>query len=108
VVGAHTIICGCAALAGSTRVGRYCVLGGGVGVVGHLTIADRVTVSAMTMVSQSIDKPGLYSSGTLVQESALWKRNALTLGKLADLSKTVKKLEKQLQRSSEPESGKNT
>lgn len=106
VVGAHTIICGCTALAGSARVGRYCVLGGGVGVVGHLTIADRVTVSAMTMVNQSIEKPGLYSSGTLMQESALWKRNALTLGKLAELSKTVRKLEKQLQQSSELESGK--
>jgi len=106
VVGAHTIICGCTALAGSAKVGRYCVLGGGVGVVGHLTITDRVTVSAMTMVNQSIDKPGLYSSGTLMQESALWKRNALTLGKLAELSKTVRNLEKQLQQRSEPESGK--
>lgn len=106
VVGAHTIICGCTALAGSSRIGRYCVLGGGVGVVGHLSIVDRVTVSAMTMVNQSIDKPGLYSSGTLMQESALWKRNVLTLGKLADLSKTVKNLEKQLRKSSEQESGK--
>jgi len=96
VVGAHTVICGCSALAGSTRIGRYCVIGGGVGITGHLSICDRVTVSAMSMVSQTIDKPGLYSSGTLLQESSLWKRNAVTLGKLSGLSKRVKKLEQVL------------
>lgn len=96
VVGAHTVICGCSALAGSTRIGRYCVIGGGVGITGHLSICDRVTVSAMSMVSQTIEKPGLYSSGTLLQESSVWKRNAVTLGKLSGLSKRVKKLEQVL------------
>lgn len=97
VVGAHTIICGCSALAGSTRVGRYCVIGGGVGITGHLSICDKVTVSAMSMVSQSIDQPGLYSSGTLLQESGRWKRNAVTLSKLSELSKRVKSMQKHLQ-----------
>ncbi|MEX2332823.1 MAG: UDP-3-O-(3-hydroxymyristoyl)glucosamine N-acyltransferase, partial [Pseudohongiella sp.] len=96
VVGAHTVICGCSALAGSTRVGRYCVIGGGVGITGHLSICDKVTVSAMSMVTQSINKPGLYSSGTLLQESGQWKRNAVTLGKLSELSRRVKKLEQVL------------
>lgn len=94
VVGAHTVICGCSALAGSTRIGRYCVIGGGVGITGHLSLCDKVTVSAMSMVTQSIDKPGLYSSGTLLQESAQWKRNAVTLGRLSELSRRVKTLEK--------------
>ncbi|MDO8908448.1 MAG: UDP-3-O-(3-hydroxymyristoyl)glucosamine N-acyltransferase [Pseudohongiella sp.] len=105
VVGDHTVICGCSALAGSTRIGRYCVIGGGVGVTGHLSITDRVTVSAMSMVTQSIDKPGLYSSGTLLQESAQWKRNAVTLGKLSGLSRTVRNIERQLQQSGMPEQG---
>lgn len=96
VVGAHTVICGCSALAGSTRIGRYCVIGGGVGITGHLSICDRVTVSAMSMVTQTIEQPGLYSSGTLLQESSLWKRNVVTLGKLSGLSRRVKKLEQVL------------
>jgi UDP-3-O-[3-hydroxymyristoyl] glucosamine N-acyltransferase len=106
IVGAHTVICGCSALAGSTRIGKYCVLGGGVGVTGHLSITDKVTVSAMTMVTHSISKPGVYSSGTLMQESGQWKRNAVTLGKLAEISRKVRNLEKQLQHGSTPESGK--
>lgn len=105
VVGDHTVICGCSALAGSTRIGRYCVIGGGVGITGHLSITDKVTVSAMSMVTQSIDKPGLYSSGTLLQESTQWKRNVVTLGKLNELSRTVRKIERQLQQGSGPEQG---
>lgn len=96
VVGAHTVICGCSALAGSTRIGRYCVIGGGVGITGHLSICDKVSVSAMSMVTQTIDKPGVYSSGTLLQESSLWKRNAVTLSKLSGLSRRVKNLEQVL------------
>jgi len=96
VVGAHTVICGCSALAGSTRIGRYCVIGGGVGITGHLSICDKVSVSAMSMVTRTIDQPGVYSSGTLLQESSLWKRNAVTLSKLSGLSKRVQKLEQNL------------
>lgn len=107
VVGDHTVICGCSALAGSTRIGRYCVIGGGVGITGHLSIVDGVTVSAMSMVTQSIERPGLYSSGTLLQESTQWKRNVVSLGKLAELSRTVRNIERRLQHGSQPESGNN-
>lgn len=95
-VGDHTVICGCTALAGSTHVGRYCLIGGGVGITGHLTIGDRVNISAMSMVSKSIDKPGVYASGSLVQESTQWRRNAVALTKLAGLSRTVRQIEKRL------------
>ena len=105
IVGDHSVICGCSALAGSTRLGRYCVIGGGVGITGHLSITDKVTVSAMSMVTQSIDQPGLYSSGTLLQESAQWKRNVVTLGKLNELSRTVRNIERQLQQGSMSKKG---
>ena len=105
IVGDHTVICGCSALAGSTRLGRYCVIGGGVGITGHLSVVDRVTVSAMSMVTQSITKPGLYSSGTLLQESAQWKRNVVTLGKLSELSRTVRNIQRQLDETNLPTSG---
>lgn len=107
VVGDHSVICGCSALAGSTRIGRYCVLGGGVGVTGHLSIADRATVTAMSMVSQSITKAGVYSSGTLLQENAQWRRNAVSLSRLAETSRTIRNIEKRLQQGNSPDSGNN-
>ena len=105
MVGDHTVICGCTALAGSTRIGRYCVIGGGVGITGHLSITDRVTVSAMSMVTQSITSPGMYSSGTLLQESSLWKRNVVTFGKLSELSRTVRNIKRQLDQTELPPPG---
>ena len=32
--------------------------------VGHLTLADGVKISAMSLVNKSISEPGTYSSGT--------------------------------------------
>ncbi|MEX0902169.1 MAG: UDP-3-O-(3-hydroxymyristoyl)glucosamine N-acyltransferase [Pseudohongiellaceae bacterium] len=95
-VGKHTVICGCAALAGSVKIGEYCILGGGSGVVGHLTIADRVNVAAMSLISQSIKTPGTYSSGTGQMEVREWKRSVVHFKRLDDMSKRLKRLEAQI------------
>jgi UDP-3-O-[3-hydroxymyristoyl] glucosamine N-acyltransferase len=94
VIGAHTVICGCTAIAGSTRLGNYCTIGGAVGIVGHLTIADKVIISAMSLVSQSISKPGIYSSGTGLMPSAEWKKNIVRFGQLNDMSRRLRDLER--------------
>jgi len=93
-VGAHTAIAGCAAVAGSTKIGRYCLIGGGAGIIGHLTIADRVTVTAMSLVTHSIRQAGEYSSGTPIQESRLWRRNAARFKHLDELARHVADKEK--------------
>ena len=63
-------------LAGSATIGRYCLIGGSAGILGHLTIADRVTVTAMSLVTHSIREAGEYSSGTPIQSNRQWRRNA--------------------------------
>ena len=75
-IGAHTAMAGCAAVAGSASIGRYCLIGGSAGILGHLSIADRVTVTAMSLVTHSIRESGEYSSGTPIQSNRLWRRNA--------------------------------
>ncbi|HVT31148.1 MAG TPA: UDP-3-O-(3-hydroxymyristoyl)glucosamine N-acyltransferase [Rhodanobacteraceae bacterium] len=75
-VGAHTAMAGCAAVAGSAKIGRYCLIGGAAGILGHLEIADRVTVTAMSLVTHSLREPGEYSSGTPIQDNRRWRRNA--------------------------------
>lgn len=94
IVGEHSIICGCSAIAGSTTIGRYCTIGGGVGIIGHLTIADKVMISAMSLVSQSISEAGVYSSGTGLLESKEWKRNIVRFRQLDDMAKRLRELEK--------------
>ncbi len=92
-IGDHTIICGCTAIAGSVTIGKYCIMGGGSGAVGHISIADKVQVSAMSLVSQSISKPGMYSTGTIQAKTSEWKRNAIRFQQLDSIAKRLKEIE---------------
>ena len=74
IIGAHTAIAACTGISGSTTVGRRCMIGGMVGMAGHLTIADDVVVTGLTMVSASIKKAGSYSSGMPAVPSRAWWR----------------------------------
>ena len=94
-IGDHTIICGGAGMAGSTTIGKHCVLAGGCGIAGSspITLCDGVVVSVKTTISQSIDKPGIYSGAIVASEHKQWLRNALRFNNLAQLFARVKKLE---------------
>lgn len=75
VIGAHSAIAGQTALAGASRIGRACRIGGKVGIGEGVEIADGVTVTAMSMVTRSIDEAGArYSSGWPAEDSATWWR----------------------------------
>jgi UDP-3-O-[3-hydroxymyristoyl] glucosamine N-acyltransferase len=93
IIGEHSIICGCVALAGSVTIGKYCIMGGASGAVGHITIADKTQVSAMSLVSKSITEPAMYSSGTGHMKTADWKRAIVRFQQLDSIAKRVKQLE---------------
>ncbi|MGB1220543.1 MAG: UDP-3-O-(3-hydroxymyristoyl)glucosamine N-acyltransferase, partial [Alcanivoracaceae bacterium] len=94
VIGDHTAIAGKAGIAGSARVGRNCVIAGAVGIAGHLDICDGVQIMAMSLVSRSIDEPGVYASGQPVDQHANWRKNTVRIRQLDDLFRRVKRLEK--------------
>ncbi|MCQ4166310.1 UDP-3-O-(3-hydroxymyristoyl)glucosamine N-acyltransferase [Tahibacter harae] len=93
-IGAHTAMAGCSAVAGSARIGRYCQIGGAAGILGHLTIADRVVVTAMSLVTSSIPAAGEYSSGMPALDKAQWRRNAARFRQLDELARRLSALEK--------------
>ena len=72
------------------------MIGGGVGIVGHLEIADHVVVTGMTLVSKSITEPGVYSSGVSAQGNVSWNRNHARLRQLDKLARRVHALERRL------------
>ena len=88
-VGAHTAMAGCVAVAGSARIGRYCLIGGAAGIVGHIELCDKVTITAMTLVTHSIHEPGEYSSGTPMMENRQWRRSAARFRQLDALARKV-------------------
>ena len=81
-IGAHTAIAGCTAVAGSARIGRYCLIGGASGIAGHIDIADKVTIQAMTLVSHAIREPGVYGSAIPAREARTWRRTLARLNRL--------------------------
>jgi len=95
-IGAHTVIAGCAGISGSTHIGRRCAIAGGVGIAGHLNIADNVTITAMSLVIKSIEKPGVYSSGIPVSENYHWNRNLVHLRHLEKMAGRLKTVERRL------------
>jgi UDP-3-O-[3-hydroxymyristoyl] glucosamine N-acyltransferase len=94
VIGQGAAIAGCTGIAGSTEIGANCTIGGLVGIGGHLKIADNVHFNGSTVVTRSISEPGVYSSGTVVQEVHTWRKNAVRFGQLDQWVERIKKLEK--------------
>ncbi len=93
-IGKHTAMAGCVAVAGSATIGAYCTIGGRAGILGHLTIADHVHISATSLVTRSILKPGHYTGIFPIDDNAAWEKNAATLKQLHSLRERVKALEK--------------
>lgn len=93
-IGAHTALAGCVGIAGSARIGAHCWVGGGAIILGHLSVADRVTVSAASVVTRSISKPGVYSGVFPIDDNSSWEKNAATLRQLHTLRERIRSLEK--------------
>jgi UDP-3-O-[3-hydroxymyristoyl] glucosamine N-acyltransferase len=51
-------------------------------VLGHLEVCDRVTITAMSLVTHSIKTPGEYSSGVPLMENRQWRRAAVRFKQL--------------------------
>ena len=93
-IGAHTAMAGCVGVAGSARIGRHCTAGGGAIILGHLEIVDHVHVTAATVITRSILKPGQYSGLFPFDDNASWEKNAATLRQLHQLRDRLRALEK--------------
>lgn len=93
-IGEHTAFAGCVGVAGSARIGRHCSAGGGAIILGHLEIVDHVHITAATLITRSIHKPGQYSGAFPFDDNAAWEKNAATLRQLHTLRERLRALEK--------------
>lgn len=95
-VGRHTAMAGCAGVAGSAHIGAHCTVGGGAVVLGHLTLADGVNISAASVATRSILKPGHYTGLFPIDDNAAWEKNAAAVKQLASLRERIRALEAQV------------
>jgi UDP-3-O-[3-hydroxymyristoyl] glucosamine N-acyltransferase len=73
-IGAHTAIAGCTGISGSTTIGKRCMIGGAVSIGGWLSICDEVVITGTTVISHSITRPGVYSSGIPCEDARTWRK----------------------------------
>jgi UDP-3-O-[3-hydroxymyristoyl] glucosamine N-acyltransferase len=68
-------------------------VGGGAIILGHLSLADGVHISAASVVTRSIQKPGQYTGLFPIDDNASWEKNAASLKQLHQLRDRIKALE---------------
>ena len=97
IIGNHVAIAGCVGVAGSTKIGHRCTVGGAGMIVGHLELADDVHISAGSMVTKSLRKPGQYTSIFPLETHDSWLRSAAQIKRLAKLAERVAELENKIE-----------
>ncbi len=97
VVGEDNIICAQTGLAGSSILEKNVLLAGQVGVSGHLTIHDNAVVYAQSGIGGDV-KEGAVVSGSPAFEAREWLRAITAFQKLPEILKTVRQLEKRLEK----------
>ncbi|HEY4074376.1 MAG TPA: UDP-3-O-(3-hydroxymyristoyl)glucosamine N-acyltransferase [Herbaspirillum sp.] len=93
-IGDHTAIAACAGIAGSAIIGKYCSIGGAAMIHGHITIADRVHVSAGTLAMRSISEPGQYTGFYPITKHGDWEKSAALLRNLPTMREKMRAMEK--------------
>ena len=96
-VGAHTVMAAMSGAAGSTKIGQRCMVGGGVVMVGHLTICDDVMFTFRSVVTQSVAVAGVYGGSLPAEEASKWRRSAARFRQLDAMHRRLRELEERLQ-----------
>jgi len=81
-------------VSGSTTIGKRCMIGGAVGIAGHVTIADDVVVTGFSAVSRSIPSAGVYSSVIPLEDARTWRRLVGRFKRSGALEERVRRLER--------------
>jgi UDP-3-O-[3-hydroxymyristoyl] glucosamine N-acyltransferase len=93
-VGAHTAIAAFAGIAGSTKIGRRCMIAGGVIVLNALEICDDVMFTFGSVVTKSVSAPGKYSGQLPAEPSARWQKNVARFRQLDSLAERLSATER--------------
>jgi UDP-3-O-[3-hydroxymyristoyl] glucosamine N-acyltransferase len=95
-IGAHTVMAAMSGAAGSTKIGKRCMIGGGVVMVNQIEICDDVMFTFRSVVTQSVEQPGVYSGSLPAEDASRWRRNAARFKKLDELAGRLIAAEREL------------
>jgi UDP-3-O-[3-hydroxymyristoyl] glucosamine N-acyltransferase len=103
-LGAHTIMAAMSGVAGSTKVGKRCMIGGAVVMINSLNVCDDALFTFGSIVTKSVDEPGTYSGHLPAEEAGRWRRNAARFRQLDALADRLIKVERELAKLTKPKS----
>lgn len=92
-LGEDSVVSAGTGFAGSVRVGRRCLIGGGSAVSDHIELHDDTALAFRTTVTRGLRERGVYASTSPCLPQAAWRRNNILLGRLRGLFERVKRLE---------------
>lgn len=95
-IGSHTAMAAQVAVAGTTKMGEWCICGGQAGISGHSTIGDRTTIGPQcgTMGSR---KGGERLLGSPAMDAKEYIKAFAYMKRLPDMEKRIKELTKELE-----------
>lgn len=82
IIGQDTAIAACAGIAGSSIIGKRCMIGGMVGVIDHINICNDVIINAKSTVNKDITTPGIYTGIMPLMPHKKWQIVSVWLTKL--------------------------
>ena len=95
-IGENTVMSAQTGIAGSSKVGSWCMVGGQCGISGHITLGNKVNLAAKTGVISSLE-----DGSTMMGYPAIGYRNflrsSLIYKDLPEISKTIRSLEKEIE-----------
>jgi UDP-3-O-[3-hydroxymyristoyl] glucosamine N-acyltransferase len=103
-LGAHTIMAAMSGVAGSTKVGKRCMIGGAVVMINSLNVCDDALFTFGSIVTKSVDEPGTYSGHLPAEEAGRWRKNAARFRQLDALADRLIKVERELAKLTKPKS----
>jgi UDP-3-O-[3-hydroxymyristoyl] glucosamine N-acyltransferase len=83
-------------ISGSTKIGKNCMFGGQVGLIGHITIADGVKIAAQSGVTKDVKQEGLVVQGSPILDFTHYQRCYVVFKNLPDLKSQVTQLERRV------------
>jgi UDP-3-O-[3-hydroxymyristoyl] glucosamine N-acyltransferase len=107
VVGENNIICSQTGLAGSSILEENVLLAGQVGISGHLTIHKNSVIYAQSGVGGDVPA-GSVISGSPAFDAKEWLRAQAAFQKLGEMARSVRKLERWMQRMTASEGHENS
>lgn len=95
-VGESSVVASQTGISGSTKLGKYVMVGGQVGFVGHINIADGVKINAQSGVSKSVTEKGKALSGSPAENFRQHYKNQAMIRKLPELLQKITHLEEKV------------